>query len=67
MWAVLLAGGDGVRLRALTLRIVGDQRPKQFCPIVSSQSLFRETRGRLAPLFSGDRQAFMFSSLLPQL
>jgi mannose-1-phosphate guanylyltransferase len=61
LWAVLLAGGDGVRLRGLTERIVGDQRPKQFCPIVSGQSLFRETRGRLDPLFSGDRQAFVVS------
>ncbi|HEY2015582.1 MAG TPA: hypothetical protein VGH38_18890 [Bryobacteraceae bacterium] len=33
MWAVLLAGGDGVRMRDLTLRITGDHRPKQFCPI----------------------------------
>ena len=31
LWAVLLAGGDGVRLRGLTESIVGDQRPKQFC------------------------------------
>jgi mannose-1-phosphate guanylyltransferase len=54
LWAVLLAGGDGVRLRGLTARIVGDHRPKQFCPIVGSERLLRETRSRLDPLFSGD-------------
>ena len=61
-WAVLLAGGDGIRLRDLTLRIVGDHRPKQFCPITGSESLLRQTRTRLAPLFSADRQVFVVSS-----
>jgi mannose-1-phosphate guanylyltransferase len=60
-WAVLLAGGDGVRLRCLTERIVGDHRPKQFCPIVGAESLLSQTRGRLDPLFSGDRQVFVVS------
>src|SRR5580700_2930559 len=61
LWAVLLAGGDGTRLRDLTVRIAGDDRPKQFCPIVGTESLLRQTRARLDPLFSGDRQAFVVS------
>jgi mannose-1-phosphate guanylyltransferase len=61
LWAVLLAGGDGMRLRELTMRIVGDNRPKQFCPIVDAESLLRQTRARLDPLFSGDRQVFVVS------
>lgn len=61
LWAVLLAGGDGVRLRYLTLRIAGDARPKQFCRIVGGQTLFRQTRARLDPLFFSDRQIFLFS------
>jgi len=60
-WAVLLAGGDGVRLRELTMRIAGDDRPKQFCPILGAESLLRQTRARLDPLFSGDRQVFVVS------
>ena len=51
-WAVLLAGGDGTRLRDLTVRIAGDDRPKQFCPIIGPESLLRQTRARLDPLFS---------------
>jgi mannose-1-phosphate guanylyltransferase len=58
---VLLAGGDGVRLRDLTRRIAGDSRPKQFCRIIGEQSLFRETRTRLDPIFIRDRQVFVFS------
>src|ERR1700726_3318852 len=60
LWAVLLAGGDGVRLQDLTRRIAGDSRPKQFCRIIGEQSLFRQTRARLDPLFSSDRQIFVF-------
>jgi mannose-1-phosphate guanylyltransferase len=61
LWAVLLAGGDGVRLRDLTQRIAGDSRPKQFCRIIGEQSLFRQTCTRLAPLFSGNRHVFVLS------
>jgi hypothetical protein len=55
-WAVLLAGGDGVRLRGLTRRIAGDSRPKQFCRIVDNTSLFEQTRARLKPLCRPGRQ-----------
>jgi mannose-1-phosphate guanylyltransferase len=61
LWAVLLAGGDGIRLRDLTQRIAGDARPKQFCRIIGGESLFRQTRARVAQLFLGDRQVFVLS------
>ena len=32
-WALILVGGDGVRLRPLTRHIAGDDRPKQFCAL----------------------------------
>src|SRR5580704_12268183 len=35
-WGLVLAGGDGVRLRELTQSVWGDYRPKQFCPLLSS-------------------------------
>jgi mannose-1-phosphate guanylyltransferase len=38
-WAVILAGGDGVRLRGLTRSITGDDRPKQFCALVGADAL----------------------------
>jgi mannose-1-phosphate guanylyltransferase len=62
LWAVLLAGGDGVRMKELTQMIAGDHRPKQFCPIVGSASLLSQTRARLDPLVTGDRQVFVVSS-----
>jgi len=51
--AIILAGGDGTRLRSLTRRLAGDDRPKQFCHLLSDRSLLTETRrrvGRLIPL-----------------
>lgn len=47
-WAVVLAGGSGSRLRALTRELTGDDRPKQFCPLLSDRTLIAETRGRIA-------------------
>lgn len=45
-WGVLLAGGDGMRLRALTRFISGDDRPKQFCRVLGPQTLVEETLSR---------------------
>ena len=47
-WAVILAGGDGARLRSLTERISGHGRPKQFCPVLGSETLLEATRRRVA-------------------
>jgi mannose-1-phosphate guanylyltransferase len=50
-WALLLAGGDGRRLRPLTRQIAGDPRPKQFCAIFDGETLLDRTRRR-ADLFT---------------
>jgi len=42
-WGVILAGGDGIRLRAMTRLIAGDDRPKQFCPIIGSETMLQQT------------------------
>lgn len=54
-WGVILAGGDGVRLRPLTRRIAGDDRPKQFCPLLGRETLLDRTRRRAAGLIQADR------------
>ena len=46
--AVILAGGEGSRLKSLTRAIAGDERPKQFCPILNDKTLLDETRARVA-------------------
>jgi mannose-1-phosphate guanylyltransferase len=48
--AVILAGGDGSRLRPLSRLIAGDDRPKQFCPILGDETLLDRTRRRVSPV-----------------
>ena len=50
-----LAGGDGLRLRPLTRLIAGDERPKQFCSLLGSQSLLERTCRRAALAISPAR------------
>ncbi|NOT49217.1 MAG: hypothetical protein HOP17_15920 [Acidobacteria bacterium] len=56
--AVILAGGEGSRLRSLTQRITGDDRPKQFCPIVGGETLLDITRSRVAMSVSRENTYF---------
>ncbi|MFQ5830111.1 MAG: sugar phosphate nucleotidyltransferase [Candidatus Methylomirabilia bacterium] len=48
LWAIVLAGGEGVRLRALTRRLYGKDRPKQYAALWGSRSLLRQTLDRVA-------------------
>jgi mannose-1-phosphate guanylyltransferase len=47
-WAVILAGGDGTRLQSMTRLITGDNRPKQFAPVVGRTTLLDQTMRRVA-------------------
>ena len=47
-WAVILAGGDGTRLQSMTRAITGDNRPKQFVPVIGGATLLNQTRQRVA-------------------
>ncbi|HET6977919.1 MAG TPA: sugar phosphate nucleotidyltransferase [Pyrinomonadaceae bacterium] len=47
-YAVILAGGDGTRLQSMTRAITGDNRPKQFVPVIGGSTLLDQTRSRVA-------------------
>jgi mannose-1-phosphate guanylyltransferase len=59
VWAVVLAGGDGTRLRSLTKLISGEDRPKQFCHVYGGKTLLAQTRSRLARAIHPERTAFV--------
>jgi mannose-1-phosphate guanylyltransferase len=59
--AIILAGGEGVRLRSLTRRIAGDERPKQFCPFVGGETLLERTRARVARAVRPDRTCLVLT------
>ena len=55
-WALLLAGGDGRRLKRLTQQIAGDPRPKQYCGIFDGETLLDRTRRRAELVTRPDQQ-----------
>jgi mannose-1-phosphate guanylyltransferase len=55
LWALVLAGGDGTRLQALTRLIAGTPIPKQYCRILGDRSLLETTLARIAPLVPPER------------
>ncbi len=60
-WAVILAGGDGVRLRSLTRTLSGDDRPKQFSPVLGGHTLLAQTRTRLAKRIAPHNTIFVLT------
>lgn len=51
-WTIVLAAGDGRRLRTLTADVNGDYTPKQFCSLRGERSLLEDAlarAGRLVP------------------
>ena len=45
-WGIILAGGEGKRLKNFISRIFGIEKPKQYCNIIGTKSLIRQTRDR---------------------
>lgn len=45
-WVVVLAGGDGQRLRDYSMTAFGERRPKQFCHFGEEQTLLTRTVAR---------------------
>ena len=54
-WALVLAGGDGVRLRELTRQITGKSVPKQYCRIIEDRSLLESTLMRTSAFAPASR------------
>ncbi|MEC4674461.1 MAG: sugar phosphate nucleotidyltransferase [Nitrospirota bacterium] len=54
-WSIVLAGGEGERVRPLIQSWLGRHRPKQYCTFVGTRSMFQHTLHRAAKLTPPDR------------
>jgi len=73
-WVIVLSGGEGERLRAMTERWLGAHRPKQYCTFVGSRTMLEHTLDRAVQLVGADRvvtvigrghRAFVDTSTMP--
>jgi len=55
VWSVILAGGEGERVRPLIERWLGRHKPKQYCTFVGSRSMFQHTVDRATRLTPSKR------------
>jgi mannose-1-phosphate guanylyltransferase len=62
VWTIVLAGGDGVRLRALTRALDGEELPKQFAMIHGARSLLQATVARARRWSSPERIVVVVAS-----
>jgi mannose-1-phosphate guanylyltransferase len=62
-WGVILAGGDGTRLKSLTRKITGDERPKQFCSVLGGATLLEETQRRAALELAKERTLYVVNQV----
>jgi mannose-1-phosphate guanylyltransferase len=46
LWSIILAGGEGERLRPLMQRWLGQHKPKQYCTFVGTRSMLQHTLDR---------------------
>ncbi len=60
-WAVVLAGGQGARMRAAIRDWLGEDRPKQYCTFTGTRSLLDHTTARAASVVGGDRVIIVIS------
>jgi len=58
-WGVILAGGEGVRLRNLTRLVSGDDRPKQFCRLIGGRTLLAQTRQRIRRTIATEKTLYV--------
>jgi mannose-1-phosphate guanylyltransferase len=67
LWSIVLAGGEGERLRPLVQQWLGHHRPKQYCTFVGTRSMLQHTLDRVAPLSSPEhRLTVVMRSHLPE-
>lgn len=56
VWSIVLAGGEGERIKPFIKRWLGDDRPKQYCTFIGTRSLLQHTVDRADSLSSPEQR-----------
>lgn len=62
LWGIVLAGGEGERMRSFTSRWLGRDRPKQYCTFCGTRSMLRHTLDRMVSVVRPDRVVTVIGS-----
>ncbi|MBI4445559.1 MAG: NTP transferase domain-containing protein [Acidobacteria bacterium] len=54
-WAIVLAGGEGIRMRSVIEQWLGTARPKQYCAFTGTRSMLQHTLDRASRLTNKQR------------
>jgi mannose-1-phosphate guanylyltransferase len=55
LWSIVLAGGDGTRMKEFIRHRLGYDKPKQYCAFTGKRSMFQHTLDRAAKLSPWER------------
>ncbi len=61
LWSIILAGGEGERVRPFVQRWLGRPKPKQYCTFVGTRSLFQHTLDRADRLTAADHKMIVIA------
>lgn len=67
LWTIVLAAGEGTRLRALTRALHGEELPKQFATILGGESLLQATLRRTSCWSRPDKTVIVVAEEREQL
>jgi len=56
LWSIILAGGNGERLKPMVQRWLGQPKPKQYCTFIGTRSMFQHTLDRSDQIVPPERR-----------
>lgn len=61
LWSLILAGGNGERLKPMVQRWLGSHKPKQYCSFVGTRSMFEHTLDRSDRIVAAERRVTLIA------
>ena len=59
LWGIILAGGEGERLRGFVREVLGVDKPKQFCAFVGQRTMLERTLRRAQSIIPPERMVIV--------